>query len=74
LEEVERAEHGGGFVTVPADQVENGEAPLVGIRQPRRRSGMSAPAALSGRRRSAGSGSRSYCHWSFVASAAHHFW
>jgi len=33
----------------------------------------SAPAALSGRRRSAGSGSRSYCHWPFVASAVHHF-
>ena len=38
-------------------------------RRPRRGSGMSAPTALSGRRRSAGSGSRSYCHWPFVASA-----
>jgi hypothetical protein len=34
----------------------------------------SAPAALSERRRSAGTGSRSYSHWPFVASAAHHFW
>jgi hypothetical protein len=29
FEQVERAEHGGGVVTVPADQVENGEAGFV---------------------------------------------
>jgi hypothetical protein len=43
-------EYRGGVVTVSADQVENGKAAFVaddGLR----RSGMSAPAALSGRRR-----------------------
>jgi hypothetical protein len=29
FEEVERAEHGGGIMTVPADQVENGKSAFV---------------------------------------------
>ena len=29
FEEVERAEHGGGIMTVPADHVENGKAAFV---------------------------------------------
>jgi hypothetical protein len=39
FEEVERAEHGGGVVAVPADQVENGKPAFVADDGPRRRSG-----------------------------------